>query len=106
MQLKAATKADLFRLNRIAIERGYNRTINIDVLEAQPDDLTAVVQMSMPHSHAGGIKVDPHIRAVWIIQNHNVEIADQIVPMMVTLDCDWDEFEKLPTIDTQEITNA
>jgi hypothetical protein len=45
-------------------KRNYNRQIAPEIIAALPDDVVFPVTLSMLHEHAGGERVDPHIRAI------------------------------------------
>lgn len=79
------TKKELLRANKIAISRGYNRTLT-DKINNLDDSLFFPVMFSMIHEHAGGQKVDPHVRC------HICLSEDGITAF---LDCDFEIFNSL-----------
>lgn len=99
---KTASKAQLIEMNDHAIKAGFNRTIDKDFLRRQPDTLVAISFLNLPHSSAGGRRTDPHMRSVFLV--HHPDHPDPIHPVQVTLDCDWDAWEKLPQIKTEEVS--
>jgi hypothetical protein len=98
MKTFIATKDELIAMNTTAEINGYNRHVDEDVLLKQPDNLTAVCVLHMPHEHAAGVKVEPHIRALWMV--FDPDTLDPKHPIQITIDCDWDLFMALTQIDT------
>ena len=82
------TKDLLIKAAKIAEKRGYNRQVDVSVVQKHIADITLMpVVFSLLHEHAAGKSVDPHIRAV---------IATDAVGSRITLDCDFKLFESLP----------
>jgi hypothetical protein len=85
------TKDLLIKAAKIAERRGYNRQIDVSVVQKHIADITKMpVLFSLLHEHAAGRAVDPHIRAV---------IATDAIGSRITLDCDFDFFESLPYVE-------
>ena len=50
---------------KIAEERNYNRQFStnfVELLKASDSDFNCPILMTIPHEHAAGVKVDPHLR--------------------------------------------
>ena len=96
---------DLVAANEVAIEKKYNRTINIDhFLETvqnfgyDPRRLKYPVLPLILHEHAQGKKVDPHIRLKII----GPLSEDDALVVEATLDCTFEVFKKLPIFDLEK----
>ena len=79
------TKKELLKANKVAISRGYNRTLT-DEINKLDASLLFPVMFSMIHEHAGGDKVDPHVRCHICLDEHG---------STVYLDCDFEIFNSL-----------
>jgi hypothetical protein len=87
------TKPDLIRAARIADEREYNRRVKTELLEKELDDFGKFpVVFSMIHEHRAGLPVDPHIRAMIMLD----------AKQRVLLDVDWDLYHALPVAEIEE----
>lgn len=55
---------------KIAKARDYNRQLDVAKVEADlSDEQFFPVSFSMLHEHAGGVKVDPHVRCIIVINS-------------------------------------
>tara|TARA_R100001509_G_C4815345_1_gene197847 strand:- start:61 stop:657 length:597 start_codon:yes stop_codon:yes gene_type:complete len=125
----AITQEVLSELNAMAIERNYNRTLkrgffpqNLegDIPKGEECDRVVItgipiqVEMAMPHYHAQGRLVMPHVRGVFKVptitmeeyvevfglKTKDVNLAgfDTLEWVTITLDIPGETWEKLPTI--------
>lgn len=71
---KVFSKKELQRANNLARRRNYNRSVDPGFLKKLSDYNLYPITMSFVHEHAGGLKVDSHMRC-WIgaVINEKVE---------------------------------
>jgi len=123
----AVTQEVLCELNDMAIKRNYNRTLkrgffpqNLDIPTGEECDRVVIsgipisIEMAMPHYHAQGKLVMPHVRGVFkvptITMEEYVEVFglkskevtlagfDTLEWTTITLDIPGETWENLPTI--------
>jgi hypothetical protein len=64
MKIKLFNKEVLAAAAAQGAKRNYNRQVPSEVIAGLPDDMVFPVTLSMLHEHAGGERVEPHIRAI------------------------------------------
>lgn len=62
---KVFTKKQLEKANNLAVKRNYNRSVEKEFLNKLDDDALYPVTMSFVHEHAGGDRVNAHMRC-WV----------------------------------------
>lgn len=87
---KVINTTTLENLQDAAIEAGYNRTLGgIDIDDVDPDGFHILTSV-MFHSHAAGLKVDPHHRCSVL-----VKMTDQHDPVESFIDVSFEDFDNL-----------
>jgi hypothetical protein len=64
MKIKLFNKEVLAAAAAQGAKRNYNRQVAPEVIAELAEDMVFPVTLSMIHEHAGGERVDPHIRAI------------------------------------------
>jgi hypothetical protein len=82
-------------INRKSTTKGYNRTISTDGLNALDPKGWHIIQATMLHEHAAGVKVNPHIRA-WMM----LKLKDRDQPALAFLDMSMEDFDSIPEMET------
>jgi hypothetical protein len=90
--IKYFDKETLSKAVDVAIERDYNRCINPSAVNELPDGFVFPVAFSMVHEHAAGVAVDPHMRAMIVINGD----GDTVL-----LDVDMGLYNSLPTTEIE-----
>jgi hypothetical protein len=62
MKIKYCNKEMLDKINKRAIVKNYNRAVRQDFIDALPDDVNFPITLCLPHEHAAGQLVEPHMR--------------------------------------------
>lgn len=81
------TQEQLRKANTLARRRGYNRSLSDEQIKTLTDSFYPVV-FSMPHEHAAGVKVKPHMRCLIYLGKD-----------FAYIDCDAEIFNQLGTKD-------
>ena len=81
-----------------SIKRGYNRLPSDELLEALDPDGLHVLELTLPHEHINGRRVDLHMRTEWL-----VKIVDEDKPVRVFMDMSWDNYNAIPEREREEI---
>lgn len=89
--------SDFKYISRDSIRRKYNRLPSDELLAALDPDGTHVLVFSMPHEHAAGAPVEPHMRTRWMMK-----LTGEDKPVDVFLDMTWEHFNALPKIEKND----
>jgi hypothetical protein len=91
------TKNQLKEANAWAIEMGYNRAIEPkplqEYLDTMDDSAQFPITFHMLHEHAGGVKVEEHVRCMVVLNGEGSRAM---------IDIDLDFFNRLNTIEVPE----
>jgi len=103
MKCKIMDSAELLFINNRSARKGYNATLSSDGLDAIDPDGIHVITMTMIHEHAGGAKVEPHVRAMVLLK-----VKDSDVPRLGRLDMTFEWFNSLRevTVTDEQIREA
>lgn len=96
-ETKVTDTTHFIEISRHSIEKEYNRLPTDALLDALDPEGTHVLTFHMPHEHAAGVRVDPHMRTIWL-----VKLDGEEKPVEVTLDMTLDHFESLTTVRKNE----
>lgn len=88
---RLAKPQDLKRLNDAAEAAGYNRQISTKAINSLDPEGFNIVTPVLYHEHAGGVKVDPHMRCSVLMK-----FKGKSDPERVYLDVSFDNLETLP----------
>lgn len=92
--MKIADTPTLIRLNQKAIELERNRAFSDSAAELLDPEGVHVCSFSVPHEHAGGQKVEPHVRTMWLCA-----VRTEEDPITLFVDIESDDFEALDDAD-------
>ena len=95
--VKCFKKSTLLQANKIAGKRKYNRQLESKFINSLPEDEWFPILMTLPHEHAQGKKVDPHIRCWVLFDDHGNRGF---------IDCDMDLYEALQIFELPEKAEA
>ena len=103
MRPKTADTHQLCLLADAARNNNYNRQFSQEFIDRLDPDGFHLVGITLPHEHAQGVKVDPHIRGQWFCK-----MKDADDPEMAFLDMPLDMFNGLDEWDpeAQEVVPA
>lgn len=93
MQFKYATKDQLIKINKRAIEKNYNRAVEPKFLESLDPNLFFPVCLELPHEHAQGKPVELHMRCMFVLNER---------PDRVLIDVEMGMYEMLDTYKSPE----
>ena len=93
MKIKYATKEQLVKINKRAIEKNYNRAVEPEYLDALNDTLLFPICFEMLHEHAQGKPVEPHVRCMFVLS---------ALPDRVLIDVEMDMYEMLDEHDDKK----
>lgn len=80
-----ASARELAEINRVAVERGYNRAVTDEFIELLDPEGHNVSGLMFSHDHKGGQACEPHWRINWYC---SVKGSDE--PVSVIIDTDPD----------------
>jgi len=93
MKIKYATKEQLVKINKRAIEKNYNRAVEPEYLDALNDTLLFPICFEMLHEHAQGKPVEPHVRCMFVLS---------ALPDRVLIDVEMGMYEMLDEHDDKK----
>jgi hypothetical protein len=96
-ETKIVGTAQFIEISRRSIEQGYNRLPTDEFLDSLDPEGTHILTFSMPHEHAAGVEVAPHMRTLWLAKMKDMEKGVDI-----TLDMTLDDFDSLTTLRKNE----
>lgn len=88
--MKQLTTEELQAFARIGKDRGYNRQLSDEIIERLDPNGIHVTSFAMLHEHAGGQKIDPHVRTEVLLKLRGTDdpawaFMDMDLPMYGTL---------------------
>lgn len=79
-QIKCFNLFTLIEANKAAAKNKYNRQLDAKFVASLPDDKWFPIFFTMIHEHAGGVRVEPHMRC-WVSFDEKGTKAFIDVPM-------------------------
>jgi len=88
--VKQMTTEEVQAFARIARDREYNRQLSDEIIERLDPNGIHVTSFAMLHEHAGGVKVEPHVRTSVLLKLKDTDdpasaFMDMDLPMYGTL---------------------
>ena len=90
----------LQKLNTLAIERGYNRSLSDELFEDACAETKATMLLDFPHAYKSGEPCEMHYRTMWKVKLKNGSWAT------VQMDIEESVYLALPAIQTDKIKVA
>lgn len=97
MKYKIMDSAELLFINSKSTTKGYNATLSSAGLDALDPEGIHIITMTMIHEHAGGAKVEPHVRALILLK-----LTGSDLPRMARLDMTFDWFNQLREVEVTD----
>lgn len=96
-ETKIVSTTEFIEISRRSIEQGYNRLPTDEFLDLLDPEGTHINSFAMPHAHAAGVEVAPHMRTIWL-----AKLSGQEKSVEITLDMTLDDFNSLTTLRKNE----